>query len=92
MSTKANTQQESTDPRDDYIHIGIDTHDASHVYRTKDETVLVIEDGEITHKIDLIRRRKSVNDWIEHVKITRGFEEQHLFKSMADFAGSRVNL
>jgi len=88
MSTKANTQQESTDPRDDYIHIGIDTHDASHVYRTKDETVLVIEDGRIAYRHDLDER--SVNEWLDYVTERRGWESRQLYKGMASALFSSV--
>ncbi|ELY62046.1 hypothetical protein [Natronococcus jeotgali] len=73
-----------TDHRPHYILIGIDTEDAHHVYRTTDETVHVISDSERTHRYDLNTVDRRINDWIEYVKVKRGFESQHLYSSLTN--------
>ena len=92
MSTKAHTGQESTDPRDAYIMIGVDDETgAHHLYRTKDEQILVVEDGQLTHRFDLVKRRSNVNEYIRHVSEVRGWRFRDLYVDMADFADSRIN-
>jgi hypothetical protein len=53
--------------RPDYIRLGVDTHDATHWYRTGDETIFVIRDtnGAIEHREDLSDRH--VDDWMAFV-------------------------
>lgn len=71
------------DPRDDYIPVGTDNEDAHHVYRTTDESVHVIKDGERTVRYDLEELEKSINNWIDYVYARReGFEVQHLYKNL----------
>ncbi|WP_436347057.1 hypothetical protein [Natronorubrum sp. FCH18a] len=81
-----------TDPRLDYIEIGVDADvGASHVYRTVDETVLVIEGGEIAYRYDLEELGKSVNNWIDYVEARRGgFARQHLYKDLEGAIGGTV--
>jgi hypothetical protein len=87
QNVNSNVSARSTG-REDYIVIGVDQIGASHVYRTFDETVLVIDDGEIEHRYDLEALGKDVNEWIEFVEWRRGgFEEQYLYKSAADALG-----
>lgn len=81
----------SSDPRPAYIHVGTDTEGASHVYRTTDETVHVIENGRRTERYDLDALDKSVNDWLVYVETRRGgFVEQHLYRTFADAAADAV--
>lgn len=76
------------DPRDDYIHIGIDAKGGAHCYRTTDETVFAIGGGEIAQRYDVSER--SVNDWIAYVDDRRGWDSQNLFESMADALGGAI--
>ncbi|AGB17397.1 hypothetical protein Halru_2826 [Halovivax ruber XH-70] len=84
MSVQNTSSQEraepSSDPRADYIHVGIDSEGAFHCYRTTDETVHVIEDGEVTYRYDLTSDR-SINTWLDYVAHKRGWADQRLFKN-----------
>jgi hypothetical protein len=73
-----------TDPRPDYIFVGIDTEGAHHVYRTTDETVHVIRNTDRTHRYDLEGLEQTINDWINYVAARRGFATQHLYTTLAD--------
>lgn len=89
MSTKHSPTQETTGVRDAYILVGVDNENCHHLYRTKDETVLVVRDGRVTYRYDLDGR--SVNDWIRYVRQKRGWKYRDLHINMADFANSRIN-
>jgi len=79
------SEAQTTDPRADYISVGIDNEGAHHVYRTTDESVHVIENGERTVRYDLEDVEKTIDDWIDYIIDRRGgFEVQYLFKTMAD--------
>src|SRR6056297_1702624 len=79
------SEAQTTDPRADYISVGIDNEGAHHVYRTSDESVHVIENGERTVRYDLEDIEKTIDDWIDYIADRRGgFEVQYLFKTMAD--------
>ncbi|QFU84298.1 hypothetical protein [Natronorubrum aibiense] len=90
MSVQSRTHEtvsevQTTDPRADYIPIGIDNEGAHHVYRTTDESVHVIENGERAFRYDLEDVEKTIDDWIDYITDRRGgFEVQYLFKTMAD--------
>ncbi|WP_222913543.1 hypothetical protein [Natrinema sp. SYSU A 869] len=78
------SEVQSTGPREDYIPIGTDTEGAHHVYRTTDESVHVIGDGERTVRYDLEGLHKSIDDWIDYIDARRdGFETQHLYKTLS---------
>lgn len=78
-------------PRPDYIFIGTDTIGADHLYRTVDEHVLVIEDGDLVQDYDLEEIGKEVNDWIDYVEAKRdGFEVQHLYKDLGGAVGGAI--
>lgn len=69
MSTYETTPQNDTactDPRPRYVPLGTDTAGAHHVYRTADETILVVADGRVTHRLDLGSR--SVDDYVRFVR------------------------
>ncbi|OAQ51485.1 hypothetical protein HTG_18945 [Natrinema mahii] len=79
------SEAQTTDPRDDYIPVGVDNEGAHHVYRTIDESVHVVENGERTVRYDLEDVEKTIDDWIDYIADRRGgFEVQYLFKTMAD--------
>jgi len=88
MSTHAHTQNKRTDPRAKYIFVGIDKAGGHHIYRTSDETVMVIEGTTIAYKHDLDGR--SINEWLDYVEGKRGWGSQLLYKTFADFAGDRL--
>ena len=90
MSTKHSPSQKRTDPRDAYIQIGVDNENCHHLYRTKDETVLVVRDGKLTYRYDLLEKGKTVNDWIRYVRQKRGWKFRDLHIDMADFAADRI--
>ncbi|AGB37019.1 hypothetical protein [Natronococcus occultus] len=73
-----------TDPRPDYILVGVDTEDAHHIYRTTDETIHVIHNADRTYRYDLAALNRSINDWIDYIQTQRGFTTQHLYKTLAD--------
>ncbi|WP_126664360.1 hypothetical protein [Haloterrigena salifodinae] len=73
-----------TDPRPDYILVGIDTEDAHHVYRTTDETVHVVHNTDRTYRYNLEAVDQGINDWIEYVNAERGFTSQHLYSSLTN--------
>ncbi|QCW04935.1 hypothetical protein FGF80_04240 [Natrinema pallidum] len=52
--------------RPDYIELGEDTAGASHVYRTFDETVLGVQNGELVQRFDLNGR--SVDEYVKFVR------------------------
>jgi hypothetical protein len=55
-----------TDPRPNYIPLGGDTDGASHVYRTTDETIHVVQDGERVQQFSLGTR--TVDDYVKFVR------------------------
>ena len=89
MIAKTSNGNQSTDPRDAYIMIGVDEEGAHHIYRTRDETVHVIRDGKRTYRQELHGR--SVNQWINYVRGKRGWKYRDLFVDLGDFANSRIN-
>lgn len=93
MSTKPPHRQDSigtsrgNDPRPNYIFLGTDTNGSDHVYRTVDETVVVItSDGDREHVHELDGR--SAHEWVAHVGDVRGWDTQYLVESFADFLDS----
>ncbi len=84
MSTTQSHTEERTDPRDDYIHIGIDQEGGAHCYRTRDERVFWIENGDVAQEFPLCELNRTVNDYIDHVDDRRGWASQELYKTMAD--------
>ena len=78
------SEAQTTDPRDDYIPVGVDEEGAHHVYRTTDESVHVIENGGRTQRENLEAVGQTINAWIDYVAHERGWESQQLFKTMAD--------
>lgn len=84
MSTKHPTQRKRTDPRANYIHAGVDTDGSHHVYRTVDETIIVVDtDGRREHVEQLDGR--SVHEWMAFVAQKRGWTTQYLVDSFGDF-------
>ncbi|MFC6765901.1 hypothetical protein [Natrinema soli] len=83
-TTETVSARSRTDPRPDYILVGIDTEGAHHVYRTTDETVHVIHNTKRTYCYDLEAVNQDINDWIEYVKAERGFTTQHLYSSLTN--------
>lgn len=55
-----------TDPRPDYLELGDDTDGASHVYRTTDETIHVVHDGDRVQRFDL--NETSVDTYVKFVR------------------------
>lgn len=98
MSVQLRTQEtvskvQTTNPREDYIPVGTDTDGAHHVYRTVDESIHVIKDGERTVRYDLESHNKSINDWIDYVDARRnGFEVLHLYKTLASSLENAVEV
>lgn len=82
MSTKSLTSEKRTGARAAYIALGVDTHGASHVYRTADETIFVINDGTIQRRQSLDGR--PANDWVRYVRQERGWAERQYATSFAD--------
>jgi hypothetical protein len=83
-TTETVSARSRTDPRPDYILVGIDTEGAHHVYRTTDETVHVINDTGRTYHYDLEALEQTIDDWIEYVRTRRGFTTQYLYTTLAD--------
>lgn len=61
--------------RPKYLPLGTDGEDASHTYRTTDDTVIVVADGEreIQRQLD---GEIDVDDWMEFVTAQRGWERK----------------
>jgi hypothetical protein len=55
-----------TDPRPAYIELADDTDGASHVYRTTDETIHVVQDGKRVQRFSLGTR--TVDDYVKFVR------------------------
>ena len=88
MSKSYSQPQESTDPRDDYIIVGTDTRGVHHCYDTQTETVhLIHPNGSRERKL---LGQHSINEYIDAVENTHGWDSQRLFKTFADFAGDRL--
>jgi hypothetical protein len=83
-TTETVSARSRTDPRPDYILVGVDTDDAHHVYRTSDESVHVIHSTGRTYRYNLEALDQTINDWIDYVATRRGFTTQHLYTSLAD--------
>jgi len=82
MATNATTTQNRTAVRPAYITLGRDETGASHVYRTTDETVHVVADGERTHRQDL--GDKSVDEWMGYVDARRGWDQRLYARSFGE--------
>ncbi len=88
MSQSYSQTNQSTDPRDDYIIVGRDGRGAHHCYDTTTETVHIVHsDGSRERKI---LGQHSINDYIEAVETSFGWQSQRLFKTFADFATDRL--
>jgi hypothetical protein len=80
MSTKhAGNQKGSSDThriRDRYIHLGIDSEGAAHVYRTTDETIFCIEaDGTRSYRFNVADMgHRAADDYVAHVADARGWD------------------
>jgi hypothetical protein len=83
-TTETVSARNHTDPRPNYILVGIDTEGAHHVYRTTDESVHVINNTDRTYRYDLEAFEQSIDDWIEYVETRRGFTTQYLHTTLAD--------
>ncbi|WP_339105943.1 hypothetical protein [Haloterrigena salinisoli] len=83
-TTETVSAHSRTDPRPDYILVGIDTEGAHHVYRTTDETIHVIHTTERTYRYDLTTCDQDIDDWIKYVQAERGFTTQHLYSSLTN--------
>lgn len=71
MSTNTSTPKEGTDPRPRYYTVGIDSRGAHHLHRTADDTILVVADGELTHRFDVdpwIPNVRSVDEYVRFVR------------------------
>jgi hypothetical protein len=65
-----------------YAALGTDQEDASHVYRTVDETIFVVQGRRITHRIDVDGRL--VDDYMDHVAATRGWADKRYGFDLVD--------
>lgn len=83
MATNTYGRKKSTDrstARPDYYLIGTDTQGADHLHRTTDDQILVINDGEITHRFQVHPwhpELPSVSDYIEFVRDETDRDWQH---------------
>ncbi|WP_306061320.1 hypothetical protein [Natronococcus wangiae] len=71
-----------TDPRPDYIHLGVDTEGGSHVYHTPTESVYTIEDTNVAYHESLEGR--SINVYMDYIAERRGWTTRDMFHTMAD--------
>lgn len=51
-----------------YIYLGHCSEGADHLYRTIDETILLVRDGRIVARFDLGELGKTVDDYVTHVR------------------------
>jgi hypothetical protein len=86
MTPTTPTTEKASPIRRRYVPLGTDQIGASHVYRTVDETIFVIQDRRITHRIDVDGRL--VDDYMDHVAATRGWADKRygfdLVEELAD--------
>jgi len=86
MTPTTPSAEKASPIRRNYAPLGTDQDGASHVYRTVDETIFVVQDCEITHRIDV--RDRIVDDYMDHVEATRGWCDQRygfdLVEQLAD--------
>jgi hypothetical protein len=82
MTPKTPTTEKASPIRRNYVPLGTDHDGASHVYRTLDETIFVIQDGEITHRINVADRL--VDDYIDHVETHRGWADKRYGFDLVD--------
>jgi hypothetical protein len=74
MTPTTPSAEKASPVRRNYVPLGTDQEDARHVYRTFDETIFVIQDRRITHRIDVDGRL--VDNYMDHVDDTRGWRDQ----------------
>lgn len=80
-----------TDPRPDYIHLGVDSEGTSHCYRTTDETVHVVNaDGDREYRYDLDGR--SINHWMDYVEQKRGWATRHMWADLGEAVSARMEV
>jgi hypothetical protein len=82
MTTTNQTTEKASPIRRNYVPLGTDQEDASHLYRTTTETIFVIHDARITHRIDVDGRL--VDDYMDHVEANRGWDDQRYGFDLAD--------
>jgi hypothetical protein len=82
MHATIQTTEKASPIRRTYAPLGTDTNGASHVYRTVDETIFVIHDGRITHRIDVNGRL--VDDYMTHVQDVRGWRDRRYGFDLVD--------
>lgn len=66
MKKSNHNARKRIDPRPDYIELGDDSDGASHVYRTTDETIHVVQDGKRIQKFVL--DTCTVDDYVKFVR------------------------
>jgi hypothetical protein len=90
------TTEKASPIRPKYIHLGTDQEGAHHVYRSVDESIFEIRDGEIENRYS-IDGRSVVDDYVGWVQGTRGWDDrqygfgplEELAMNLADqFAGT----
>lgn len=77
--TKQTFDSQSGTVRPRYLLIGADEEGCDHLYRTSDETILVINGTELVWRQDITNR--SVTDWVDFIEQKRGWEDRQLFRS-----------
>ncbi|WP_436933710.1 hypothetical protein [Halovenus marina] len=72
ISNSARRAERSTDPRSNYIPLGVDERDAHHVYDTTTETIHIVHpDGSRGRR--LLDDTQSVDDWMDAVDDSWGW-------------------
>jgi hypothetical protein len=82
MTPTTPTTEKASPIRRNYVPLGTDQHGARHLYRTVDETIFVIQDGEITHRVDVGDRL--VDEYMDHVETHRGWADKRYGFDLAE--------
>jgi hypothetical protein len=84
MQPKQPWSDSRTGYRPTYITLGTDAEDRSHVYRTPDETVHVVADGDRVH-VEALEGR-SVDEWMAYVDERVGWTREVYGVGIAEMA------
>lgn len=80
--TNYDTTQEKGSVRPKYIPLGVDELGNHHVYRTDDETIHVVNDGQ-RHHVETLLHPWNVDEWMKHVDDKYGWADREYASGFA---------
>lgn len=92
MATTAPDRTNRNGVRPKYIDLGTDTEGAVHSYRTTDDTVFVVRDGDVAHREQLSPPATTVDDWMAHSERLAGWQERRYGRTLTEMLTDAVEV